>query len=475
MPPKIIDIHSHVFNAAYLPWQGVIIAAVGRKLWWVIDKLVRAIPGSYTIEQVLAASSADLAGRMDLTELDLDRVAPLLGRLSGSTKMPARFVGEAGEKAAVRLIEEFLELPVEERGDGTYAIAGPRKWGRKILQIVKWVWMLLRKTPREIAGTLRRAFPEVSLFVHLMMDMENHYPSKPPKIGSIKVQVETLFHELQVEPLRFLVFVAWDPFRSQPEFQGVDGSAMEIIEHAIGRGCAGIKFYPPNGYAADQNETLRLAKDAPDGHLLNEANRQLFTYCIGKGVPILAHSQPGELQAHEGFAEFSHPKYWATVLKQPEFAQLRLCFGHAGSDDWFSDLSDDDFDKSWAGQIVQLCQDHDNVYCDFGALTELYDQKRRSIFIERMKKVLAAKPKFGRRVVYGSDWSMIYLDPDHSQYLHFFDKMVAEINQGAIRLDPDRFFRGNAVELLNVTGYLERNAGRIFEPLKKTLEDVLVP
>lgn len=475
---KVIDVHSHVFNTDYLPWIGVIKRFLGgrEKLGFVVNTLATHLPRGARIEELADSDPESLADRIKVDNAEVRALEPTIREIvSGSGALRELAALKRGPKLRAsdyrKTIAAFLDMSAEEMPSLEMSAVYSTQHGRlrKLWQALVWVWMLRTKSPRQIALRLRAIFPQVDLFSHLMMDMENHYPGPAPVIQSMRRQFDTLRSELDDRRLPFLIFVAFDPFRAEVQFQQSNGNHMDIIRHAFDRGCAGVKFYPPNGYAPDRNEEQSLETGAPLPEILNHANYELFEFCQANRFPIFTHSQPGELKARDDFDLLSHPQWWTTVLDR--FPKLHLCFGHAGSDDWYSDTpTDPEWDKTWSGQIVQHCLTYDNVYCDFGAFSEVYHEPNHGRFVRRLKEVTKLYPALKQKLLYGSDWSMIYLTPDHAEYLDRFTRIAEEAE-----LDRDAFFRGNAVRYLDLENFMSRNHRILSSSLRDALQNVLVP
>lgn len=475
---KVIDIHSHVFNTDYLPWLGVIKRFLGgrEKLGHVVNTLAAHLPRGARIEELADADAQTLADRIKVDHVDVRALEPTIREIvSGTDALRGLTPLAPGQKLRTadyrKTVAAFLDMSAEEVPRMEMSAVHSTQHGRlrKLWQALVWVWMLRTKSPRQIAYRLRAIFPQVDLFAHLMMDMENHYPGPPPSIQSMQKQFDTLRSGLDDRRLPFLLFVAFDPFRAEVQFQQSNGSHMDIIRHAFERGCAGVKFYPPNGYAPDFNEKQSLENGAPLPEIINRANYELFEFCQANRLPIFTHSQPGELKAREDFDRLSHPRWWTRVLDT--FPNLHLCFGHAGADDWYSDTpTDPKWDKTWSGQIVQHCLKYENVYCDFGAFSEVYHEPKHGLFIRRLEELTMRSPELKKKLLYGSDWSMIYLSPDHAEYLDRF-KSIAEKAQ----LDTDAFFRSNAARYLDLEGFISRNSRILSSSLRDALQNVLVP
>jgi predicted TIM-barrel fold metal-dependent hydrolase len=209
------------------------------------------------------------------------------------------------------------------------------------------------------------------------------------------------------------------------------------VRRAVEEGtAAGVKIYPPSGYAADE--------------AMNDA---LYAYCAPRGVPLFAHCTPVGFEAREGYGKRSDPIYWRNVLESDAGAwrDLRLCLAHAGgADPWFGGAWQDTF----AQRAYDLSIDFENVYCEFGYHAEILDPARRAAFAATLAgKIDASDGKFARRIVYGTDWHMIEKEHNHAEYYRAF----AEVFEDE-RLKPHAraFFYDNAIEYLNLRAYSDR-------------------
>jgi hypothetical protein len=250
---------------------------------------------------------------------------------------------------------------------------------------------------------------------------------------------------------RFIAFVAWDPFRS---------NALRIVEDALARGCRGVKFYPSNGFRPIGNLPSDIDADMEDPPTADEVNRrnlELYDHCVRHGAPIFAHCAPGDLEAKRCYDRFADPKLWRVVLEyqlgeRRPFETLRLCFAHAGgADAWaLPENQEDVFRKSYAGTVHALCSDgrFPNLYADFGMFTPVLDNEKRNNLRSRLERLLIGadgRPTpFASRIVYGSDWSMLYRRQGHERYLFRF----REVFSGRLAPLADGFFRNNALRYL---------------------------
>jgi len=158
------------------------------------------------------------------------------------------------------------------------------------------------------------------ILVHYMMDMA--YP-----FGG---EVEYDFYKEQLPKMTALEkysngsligFSAFDPIRCIE--QGLsDENIILLIQKSLSCGKVGFKFYPPMGYRAANNLNQPKLEHVVDLFL---------DYCAANRVPVFTHCTPEGFEQSPGKSgSNSHPKYWEACLKKPGREDLLLCFGHAG-------------------------------------------------------------------------------------------------------------------------------------------------
>jgi predicted TIM-barrel fold metal-dependent hydrolase len=176
-------------------------------------------------------------------------------------------------------------------------------------------------------------------------------------------------------------------------------------------------------------------------------------------VPVFTHCTPGGFEAAEGYGKMADPNFWANALA--DHTGLRLCFGHAGGEDyWFSDMADDgkhnaDAQKDpwqFGNKVVELCLKYENVYCDFGYLDGIRDPVKADRLFKRLENIIDKasddrKWKFGDKMMYGTDWHMIYKETDYDKYLARWDEIIKKVKGGSWR---QPFFAGNAKKFLRL-------------------------
>lgn len=302
----------------------------------------------------------------------------------------------------------------------------------------------------------------VEKYLHLMMDVDHFFNED---VVNLKYKSYFDFEKEQINNMRqlngkhsnLIGFVAFNPARN---------NCMEIIEKAINEnGFKGVKFYPPLGYRADGDPNY------------SEQIERLFTYCSANKLPVFTHCNNEGFEAlpgggHSGYN--SNPKYWELALgRHPD---LILCLGHAGgSEGWFcenkntdklladsinaADIKDEtclqklDWNNSYASLVFKLCVKYDNVYCDASYLDDMVESDGSTVtapkdnFRKRLVKLFDSEPKFRCKIMYGSDWHMLFQEGKNNVYLKSYLELFSENELAHCK---DDFFYNNAMRFLNL-------------------------
>jgi hypothetical protein len=484
---EVVDLHAHFFNMFYLPVVGAL-TALGVPDWVAkaIHAILKDIAGdpetAIGATPAAASEKADLVAKAD-DRVDLDAEVEARDAVAGIVRpevfrdpdvllaldrMDASATSLLPEGAVKRMFArqrrvETGRFGLAGRGEQLVAELARDRDARRVLargimdnltwDTFKWMY-LLTKPERRIMEKLEKTYPEVTLFVHSMMDMDLHYDHEPPYYSITAPpwgpdgndQVSRTARLVASAKGRFVALVAWDPFRK-------DG--LEIVKAAIeDKGFKGVKFYPSSGYRPIDN--VAEIVEPMDPKLVDQNNLNLYGYCVANEVPIFAHCALGDMQARPGFDTCADPKWWRKVLEfeadgRRPYRELRLCFAHAGgAAEWaLPPAMDHVFARSWAGEVHALCNDprFPNVYADFGMFRGILDDQQRDWFGKRLERLFSATDAsgeptpFASRACYGSDWSMLYRVKDQARYLDRFRELFA---RPGLAGHARRFFGQNA-------------------------------
>jgi predicted TIM-barrel fold metal-dependent hydrolase len=444
----MIDVHGHVFNAAYVPIPGVLLTRTrlspqaAHAAAAVFNAIVQLDPPPRAVAMVdpLDFSEAEIDLETDLPIESDDEAA--VGWVA--ERVPDDALDELGpllDAANATFEAEGMTQPFgEEKFDGLGRrwdlirflrafVRSAGGWGRWFILLLGRETVLVRK--------MYKYYPDVRHFVVHMMDMDNFYEGDS-KLEFVSEQIPRLAALARASGGRILPFVAIDPTRT---------NAMEIVREACQEhGFKGVKFYPPSGYRPLNN----TEKDVPPGvdpRLVEDNLSALYQFCESTGTPIFTHCQPKGMDARPGSGELSHPAGWEPVLKR--HPKLRLCIGHAGGEPaWFGKDGDEDVDPVWRLKTVELCCTHEHVYCEVGHLDDLLDKAARKRFRDRLAEAAktAGTFRFADKIMYGSDYHLLVRTPNFKRIPQFLDEIITSAG-----LDRDAFFDANAARYLGLS------------------------
>ncbi|HEY1933844.1 MAG TPA: amidohydrolase family protein [Acetobacteraceae bacterium] len=223
-------------------------------------------------------------------------------------------------------------------------------------------------------------------------------------------------------------FAPFDPWRYLEDQHAGRDDILKIAQPFIDAGSIiGFKVYPPMGFAAAGNASRpaasfptalqHLTNERP-GAALDQAMSDLFQFCVGRDVPILAHCANSNYREADGSALWASPVHWQAALSL--FPSLRLNFGHFGGVWDFAashraSATDQDgaaeiLAQGWARIIIGMMPDHPNIYADVAFANTLLptdnDPELQATWAF-LHDMLGGNPVLGDRLMYGSDWEMV--------------------------------------------------------------------
>lgn len=307
----------------------------------------------------------------------------------------------------------------------------------------------------KITESLFKEYPDIDIFIHHDMDMDDWYELAPPTY-SYDQQVEKVSALAKKHAGKLIPFYAYNPKADITKLEvAILGSKKADGTRGESKGYKGVKFYPPSGYKPWYDN-----QDDP----YQKSNLVLFQLCEENNIPVFTHCNYGGMQAGKDTWRNNNVEYWKTVLVH--FPKLKLCFGHSGGDEgWLGEfdhwqlesMGHDTFEKSFPGQIYQLSITYENVYCDFGYLPEVVDtpyrdgSEARNKIIGKLHECFensgTAPYQFQNKIMYGTDWHMLMKDHGYEDYYSTFSKMF---DDPRIDSHKNNFFGGNAMKYLGL-------------------------
>lgn len=494
-PPVVIDIHTHLFNARYVPLREIAVSrGVPRPIAAILAKLLLAIcgdsqlaePGAQSISSDFVIAEAGQLARRNAkasasaragvvrevfqphdfkTILEPAEIDQLRAYFRGQLKLRTKRTS-AAELSWDEIAEalEIIGILADQHGDKA------QQMGLPIEGYLRFFGTMLT-SERGIAEALHRTYPSVDLFVHHMMDLEHSY-GQPPSFPFSR-QIQKMFALDTANNGRSLTFAAFDPFRRE--------QALPLAQHAYSLGAAGFKFYPPCGYRPAGNANFppinldgtvkeqwnsRYASITPDQ--LDAWIEAFFSFCESNNIPVFVHCTPHGFESVEGYgALMADPVHWRPVLtKHPN---LRLCFGHTGGEGgWFDAQGGGNLGTNYSAEVVRLCVEFPNVYCEAAYLDPILTDSGMKRFQTNLVHVLRQHPGLAKKLMYGTDWHMLTQEDKHPHYLRQFNAVFDHPELAVMKAD---FFAGNAARYLRLRELATDQ--RLNAALRKNLAEIL--
>ena len=484
-PVPVIDVHAHVFNGHDLPLAGILNArgvplGISASLAKVLNALTKTddLNGPIPFSAASAVKSAG-AVPMDVASTLLDRARATAKKPGAAAlfdvldeKERAELLEYAGASGSATRKSWLMASPAERDldiladllaradfppGESEQALTTKGAGDLDRSGYVEFIRVMTEGHLQIAAGLAKRQYPAVDLFVHHMMDLEKAYDTKTAT--PFPQQIERMTRLDQRFDGKFIHFVAFDPFRRS--------EALPMVRRGLEAGAVGVKFYPPSGYRASGNacpdypEKPWILKpgsrqrwvsryEGLDGAALDALNEGLFAHCEANDIPIFTHCTPQGFEADDDYGEMANPKYWKPVLERHK--KLRLCFGHSGGHAFWFPTGQAGAEAMFGAQVVELCLQYPNVYCEVGYLDQILDPRSREKFKARFKEQVDRPSysggwKFGDKIMYGSDWHMIHKEKRHEEYPAAFNELFTD---PVLKPWQRAFFCRNAIAYLKL-------------------------
>jgi len=388
---------------------------------------------------------------------------------------------------------DYLAGQIYEQDTSDKLISHSISWG-----------VIFTRSRRELADQIQRVNNDRAVLVTpAMVDFTKWLDASSDKTTALADQVAAmgrLSHEDRPGQPRIHGFVAFDPLR-QAIYDKVGGapadSPLAIIDKAVTQdGFIGVKLYPPMGFRPTKNASagddfpcwVRFGsgspgygvkcvnpKHTPDGlgndpgQVLDDVLVRLYTWCVTKSVPIMAHTNNSNA-AGPGYGTRANPDYWNLVLQQQQFRTLRINMAHFGGfNEAFKSgtFKPGDLSQTWEWKIGQMFSANPNaiVFSDISYFSEVLQRnsQQRKQTLLAMRQFTNAFANSDRLLMYGTDWSMIGHElkfPTASQlpYPDVIAEFLADAGYNADQLE-NIFFR-NAGRFLGLLPSDRANGAR---------------
>ncbi|WP_286760623.1 amidohydrolase family protein [Salegentibacter sp. UBA1130] len=456
-PERIIDIHTHIFNLKYLPIKGVMISrGINPTLAAGIEKILIALTGNYlnynryNISKFINLQDPNF--EKDLFNFSMDDLVKDIGfkttlETFESIQVQKALLHFAREKKVIEFFEtenidnlsenhEFLNIRLP------YIISS---FVRHVFETIEdglnyLRWFLFMTLGEEkIIERMKNSYPSVQTFVFHMIDADWFF-ERNFSTYNIDQMLNNMSY-LQEVNSELVGFAPYNPMRGTTGLRKI----FDLIKMKKFRG---IKFYPPLGYKPVNNSNFEL----------NNLNYELFDLCLEHEIPIFTHCTPTGFEAipHKSGLN-SDPEFWEELLNQPKYARLKVCFGHAGGEDgWFAEYTPEDenlfppkTEKNFYAELVyKLCINYENVFCEVGFLEHQQHKNGIANMQNRLEEIFRIdesgenKYEFRNKVIYGSDWHILFNHGLELNYINPYIKLFTESE--ILKKYSDRFFYKNA-------------------------------
>jgi predicted TIM-barrel fold metal-dependent hydrolase len=419
----VVDIHCHTFNADDLPARGFIRrtrfddSRIGELVGVLADRLVQGQAPGYQAEKDELDRLLAVEAFTEAHEATPVRVDPV-DRFDADVDAAYASI----EISDPELLYEVGTLLAEAAVTGEPgAEEGVWDWVTGARRAVRWVKLFGASRLQNTLLLVRNFDDEIDLYTPLVVDMDMGLHDRAETRIREQIELHEKISRLSmlgrlpgVVRARIHPFVGFDPRREvRDRMAGEVETALDVIKLAVATyGFVGVKLYPPMGFKPVGNTKTRDMTAAVAGQV-DDVLRELYAWCMAEDVPITVHCNRSN-EAHDDYLEFSHPELWAKVLD--EFPRLRLNLGHFGG------ANRDEGRSGWPIQIAALAtSEHPHLVADVGN-HKIYDATLRNQYLALLRRLFDSIPTAGMadRVMFGSDWYMVAIHPEHDRFLETY-------------------------------------------------------
>lgn len=316
------------------------------------------------------------------------------------------------------------------------------------------------------------------LMTPCMVDYDWWLDNGNPTRSSLPQQVEVNYRIASLSHGRVHPFVPFDPLRQiMWDKYGEGGfSPIEMVRDAIlDRGFVGVKLYPPMGFAVYGNAIVQheehpvwqgkdlhpVTQEPGFAAKLDAALDQLYEFCSGHGVAVMAHSSPSNL-AHRDFAPLADIEHWHELFKaydvQTNFGHFNGMGSGADAGRWqaFVNALNDEVDTNLRFADASYFRD---VLADQGAIVPIL---RRILF-----DASGNPSRVMSKLMYGTDWKMLLMEVDSAGYMASMLNVLDQADEQLLEAGFDSDLK-NAVMGNNAADFLGLRRGK---PARNRLEE----
>jgi predicted TIM-barrel fold metal-dependent hydrolase len=431
MASVVIDIHCHGFNADDLPIRGFIHrlylhrALLGAMLSELVDTLIQGAAPDYAADN---ARLDLLLGQLAFeSQFELAPIAPPAIPQEQFEREVETALAELQGRNPVLVQRLGNELAAEE---GQTTDAGDLEAIPDVIgntrRAIRWV-KLFGQSRLDLAAHLVRTFhDEVDLFCPMLVDLGMGLGDAPKTTMREQMELQEKISRLSMMgrlpgagKARLHPFIGFDP-RVQVKAQLVENirTPFNLVQTAVTEyGFVGVKLYPPMGWRPIGNTESRDMTRV-EAERLDEVLRAFYRWCEQEQVPVTAHCNDSNY-ADEAFRDYTNPDNWVRVLE--EFPTLHLNLGHFGG------AREREPDDGWPWRIARATGRFPHLYADVGN-HRVHDRKLTNAYLGMLQRMFADPRAAGmqQRLMFGSDWYMVALHPDHDRFLTTYRQLYKD-------------------------------------------------
>jgi predicted TIM-barrel fold metal-dependent hydrolase len=477
-----VDAHAHFFNASDVPVRGFIAESVGHDANELLQPFIRAFA-------LIAEKFAQNAPTAFDELLTIRRLAATVGANEPTSRqlMVDRFFANARKEAAQRLAvalrgSELLSrlrrasvargsigaIGLGTRGDvtaeqildavtaseaatdssrqlrGAETVASQKADAAGGFLAFLFYMLSLRFSN---LNTYRSAYSHssghirVERVVGALVDFDRWLKCPPYSAHDDQV---ALHAEMALHAPGFLLpLVAYNPWSDIVD----DGAGLTRVKNAIRtKQFAGVKIYPPMGFfpAGNAATPIRTRKKRPNLVDLDRVLDRFFADPDVASTVVMAHTSHsnGRDGAHD---ELGGPDGWRNWL-QKNAQSIRLAtinFGHFGGA----------CSAEWTNEFATLMREHPSrqLYGDLGYWNDLDCGPGVPNVAARLRDIVGAKlgddAVIGDRILFGTDWHMLSLQPAWASYP---DRLASAVEQAGGLALVQKVFSDNARKCFSI-------------------------
>jgi predicted TIM-barrel fold metal-dependent hydrolase len=281
----------------------------------------------------------------------------------------------------------------------------------------------------------------VDTFVALLVDFDQPLGEHPGATTPSTIDDQTAVTSRICELSRGHL-VALAPYCPFKDVARKNASLKNVLQAWKRPGFVGAKLYPPMSFYPYGN--------GKDGNPLDAAIGCFYHECVNSDAVVMAHAGPSMCRTSP-HCKYPGPTGWARAVAHvfdTEDKPLRAALGHFGGP--FENTSEA---RIWPEEFLDLMTkpSGQKLYADLSYASEVLQASNDSVVVSRLAGLIKHSSTLTERLMYGSDWLMLGLEPQWQAYAKRMEAVIDETEKksGATGFKA-RFFGGNARDWLGL-------------------------